>query len=215
MRKQFHRVIWLTLVLALALGGLGALAEAEGWTCPVCGSDNAGNFCGKCGQKRPDATAEPTSEPTPEPTPQPTASWDVPSVRDYVTERLVLGEWGVKDAREGNYNNGNTEYKFYGYDYHGSDTQADWIKPYIEAVTRDGPFIQVDYRYEDLLSVGTEFESYYFRYTGDKSLSEICTDFTCRDEVAKYDLEIAVRHYHSREQVYIGINMPGELTYAG
>ncbi len=29
-------------------------AQANGWTCPKCGSVNNGNFCGTCGEKKPD-----------------------------------------------------------------------------------------------------------------------------------------------------------------
>lgn len=31
-----------------------AAAPANGWTCPKCGAVNTGNFCGNCGEKKPD-----------------------------------------------------------------------------------------------------------------------------------------------------------------
>ena len=43
----------MALLLALALL-LGAAAMAEAlWTCPDCGAENSGNFCGNCGAARP------------------------------------------------------------------------------------------------------------------------------------------------------------------
>ena len=29
-------------------------AVSEGWDCPNCGAHNTGNFCGKCGTKKPE-----------------------------------------------------------------------------------------------------------------------------------------------------------------
>ena len=31
--------------------------QAGGWTCPVCGASNTGNFCGQCGAKKPEVNA--------------------------------------------------------------------------------------------------------------------------------------------------------------
>jgi membrane protease subunit (stomatin/prohibitin family) len=32
-----------------------AAPAANGWTCPKCGTVNSGNFCGNCGEKKPDS----------------------------------------------------------------------------------------------------------------------------------------------------------------
>ena len=44
----------LLLSLMLLICCLPACAEEEAWTCPGCGASAAGNFCSKCGTKRPD-----------------------------------------------------------------------------------------------------------------------------------------------------------------
>ena len=53
------KLIALLLALLLAAPALAAMAEPVEWTCPDCGSLNAGNFCTECGAKRPEEIACP------------------------------------------------------------------------------------------------------------------------------------------------------------
>ena len=48
-----RKLLSLVLALALLLCGLAAAETDAGWTCPECGTENAGKFCTNCGAARP------------------------------------------------------------------------------------------------------------------------------------------------------------------
>lgn len=108
--------IFALLLAALLLGGLAAFAEGKTWTCPGCGSENDGNFCGNCGAARPMATwtcpdcgaqndgnfctncgaarpapenAEPVGEPVEEPVEEPVRSDDAGDTQSETLDALT------------------------------------------------------------------------------------------------------------------------------
>ena len=54
MKYVLRRILSIVLLAALCLGSVYAYAEEDAWNCRDCGAANTGNFCIKCGAKRPE-----------------------------------------------------------------------------------------------------------------------------------------------------------------
>ena len=54
MNYVLRRILSIVLLAALCLGSVYAYAEEDAWNCRDCGAANTGNFCIKCGAKRPE-----------------------------------------------------------------------------------------------------------------------------------------------------------------
>ena len=54
MTNHLQKIVSAILALAICFGCVAAVAEGEEWICPACGAVNSGNFCTKCGEKKPE-----------------------------------------------------------------------------------------------------------------------------------------------------------------
>ncbi len=132
--------------------------------------------------------------------------YDVPDVTDYISVPLTLGQKGSNSKQNCN---------SYTYDYLGDDLSAEWAKPFLDAITSEYDFKQVDYVKHDWSGVsGNIAENYYFYYTGGGSVHEVSDDILS-DGIATHHLTVTVFHYYAEGRVGFSIHLSQQLSYAG